>query len=275
MDAKAGAGLEGKEKWLSGMVSGTSSGLGAPGDGSRAGGGAMRARCGRRGVRRRRAEMAAAGRGAGMKGAGATGSGAEGAGVGAKRPGAGAEGPAGAGTAANEPGAVSIELGGVEDRSAEAAVSRGLAGTAEGAGATGRGPADAAVPGAAGTGPAGAKEGVTGAAVPGAAGTGPAGAKEVVTGAVELTGIAGGLGLELDGVVGTRLAGAVAIGSMGAAANPVGARPKGAAAGPGRPEARTGAAVAAKEATFDSMVWADAVTGAGAKIAGRRGGRVP
>ncbi|OCK89394.1 uncharacterized protein K441DRAFT_667831 [Cenococcum geophilum 1.58] len=59
---------------------------------------------------------------------------------------------------------------------------------------------------------------------------------------------------------------------MGAAANPVGASPKGAAAGPGRPEARTGGVVAAKEATFDPMVWADAV--AGAKLARRRGERV-
>ena len=157
---------------------------------------------------------------AAVGGAGATRSDAEGAIVGARRPGAGAEGLAGAGAAANEPGAVSTELKGAEDRSAEAAVSGGLTGTAERAGVARR--------------------------------PGP----------------------EPDGTAGTRPAGAAATGSMGVAANPVGASPKGAAAGSGRPKARTGAAVAAKkeEAKFDPMVLADAVTGA--KPVGRRGGRV-
>ena len=140
--------------------------------------------------------------------------------MGARRPGAGAEGPAGAGAAADEPGAVSTELEGAEDRSAEAAVSGGLTGTAERAGVARR--------------------------------PGP----------------------EPDGTAGTRPAGAAATDSMGAAANSVGASPKGAASGLGRPEARAGAAVAAKkeEAKFDPMVLADAVTGA--KPVGRRGGRV-
>ena len=95
-----------------------------------------------------------------------------------------------------------------------------------------------------------------------------------LTGMPEGAGVARRPGPEPAGTAGTRPAGAAATGSIGAAANSVGASPKGAAAGPERPKARAGAAVAAKkeEAISDPVVLADTV--AGAKLVGRRGGRV-